>query len=137
MMKWNFEYRLKEAGTNKEMLLKLMSDIDDEKRYVKSVLKGVDHDKDFETKEDKLSRKNSLEYAESCLKREREMVQHKIGAVNRAARAMNVSMNNGAAKNAAYVLAVKRLVGKDKLERIDKLAAEILNEANVNPNVKD
>ncbi len=132
-MKQEFADTLSKCGNDKNKLLDLMTEIDAEKRSLKSRLSRMSSEPDgeFGRGRERQVQIRKMKDKESFLSEEREMVRAKIGVMKLNQKALKRATNNRAPEFAhAFVAAAERLLTEEQFIELELLAAEIISANN-------
>lgn len=127
-----FAEKLAEAGWDKNKLIELMAEIDQEKRSIKTALRRIAQDPEYSMEgqcRKRHEKDRRLKDKERYLKEERETVQHRIGRINREAKAMKRATNKGSNFAAAFFAAAEEIVNPELFSELEQRAAEIVGQA--------
>lgn len=125
-----FAEKFAQAGSNRNALLELMADIDQEKRSVKSALSQLSSEPDERhakgrQRQEKIRR---LKDKMSFLTEEREMVRVKLGQLKMDQKAVKRAQSNRALDFCqAFMAAAERILPEETFKEIEGRAAEIMS----------
>lgn len=124
-----FAEKLNQAGWDKTKLLALMADIDEQKRSIKIALRRIAQDPEFNIEGNGRARQfkeRQLKDKQRYLIEEREIVQQRIGRINRETKAMNRAARKGRDFATAFFAAAEELVSPEVFSELEQRAAEIV-----------
>ena len=127
-MDQKFAERLAEAGWSKTKLIRLMNELDQEKRDIKIGLRSIAHDPKFESLvgKERQFKIHQMKSKERYLIEEREIVRQRIGRLNRELKGVSRAKKRGQNFPAAFVAAAEEMLDQELFTELELRAVEIL-----------
>ena len=131
-MNQGFAEKLADAGWNKIKLIALMDELDAEKRSIKTALTRIAQDPEYSMTGMGRARQNKerrIKERQRYLIEEREIVQRRIGKINREMKTMNRMKNEKTNMACAFYAAAEQMLDQELFTELELRAVEILGNA--------
>lgn len=123
-----FANRLASAGWNKQKLLELMNELDEEKRSLKIALRRIAQDPEYSMAgmgRERQNKERRIKDKMRYLIEDRETVRLRLGRLNRELKSMNRAKNREQNFPASFVAAAEEMLDEDVFLDLELRAIEI------------
>ncbi len=124
-----FAERLAGAGWNKQKLITLMNELDEEKRSLRIALRRIAQDPEYSMEgmgRERQNKERRIKDKERYLIEDREVVKQRIGRINREQKAMNKAKNREQNFPASFVAAAEEMLDEELFTELELRAVDIL-----------